>query len=89
MEETLQRTQRQERVTLHEPTSGWSLDDYRTQLDAYALGHGRGPQTITMHPATMKTLGLSDTFGDTSMERDAPVLVTSRDYDRATITLYY
>ena len=89
MEGTLERMQRQERVRLHEPASGWSSDDYRAQLDAYALSHGRGPQTVTMHPETMETLGLSDTIGDALGEENSPVLVTSRDYDRAMITLYY
>jgi hypothetical protein len=42
-----------------------------------------------MHPDTMHTLGLNGTCDDVAADRRKPVFVTSQDYDRSTITLYY
>ena len=78
---------RHERVTLHEPDSGWSAEAYDRDLETYVERVGRAPQTVTMHPATAAALGLGDEYVDAHL--DAPFLVTSPDYARQTITLYY
>lgn len=73
----------QERVTLSEPEHGWSREEYERALSAYVEEHGRAPQTVTMHPETAAALGVGEAV------EAAPLLVTSRDYDRRTITWYY
>jgi hypothetical protein len=42
-----------------------------------------------MHPDTMDALGFCGLDGDLAGAAGTPILVTSCDYDRATITLYY
>jgi hypothetical protein len=79
----------QKRVTLHEPESGWSAATYDRDLEAYVAEFGRAPQTVTMHPETATALGLGDNLTDAAGSADAPFLVTSSDYARQTITLYY
>jgi hypothetical protein len=89
-ESTLEeRQQLQERVTIHEPAEGWSRESYDQALDDYVVSHGRAPQTVTMHPDTMETLGLSPELEDYTPNGDTPLLVPSRDYDRESITFYY
>jgi hypothetical protein len=87
--ELLEQIERQKKAIIHEPDSGWMRLSYRQALDDYIQARGRGPQTITMHPATMEALGLSGMFGDGTGVTAAPILVVSSDYDRSTITLYY
>jgi hypothetical protein len=82
------RTQ-QKRVTLHEPDFGWSAEAYYRQLEAYVAEFGRAPQTVTMHPETATALGLHENVTDGAGASDAPFLVTSSDYARQEITLYY
>jgi hypothetical protein len=89
MNETQERLQRQEKLAIEEPQSGWSRQAYTEALDAYVAERGREPQTITMHPETMAALGLSDEAGATFADTASPMLVTSRDYPRSIITLYY
>jgi hypothetical protein len=50
---------------------------------------GRAPQSVTMHPDTAATLGLEEGNDDPSLTRNIPFLVTSSDYDRDMITLYF
>ena len=82
------RTQ-QKRVTLHEPDSGWSAVTYGRELEAYVVEFGRAPQTVTMHPETATVLGLRDNLTDAAGSSDTPFLVTSPDYARQEIILYY
>jgi hypothetical protein len=89
VEETLEGHQLQEKVTLHEPGEGWSREAYDRELNAYVAAHGRQPQTITMHPQTMEALGLSAHGDEPVVDLNAPILVTSHEYDLATITFYY
>ena len=42
-----------------------------------------------MHPDTAVALGLHDGERDPSLTMNIPFLVTSPDYDRDTITLYF
>jgi hypothetical protein len=42
-----------------------------------------------MHPDTAASLGLDDENADLSLTRNVPFLVTSPDYDRDMITLYF
>ena len=79
----------QERVMLHEPEGGWSPEAYERALSAYVDTHGRLPQTVTMHPDTAAALDLHEALGDPTGTRDAPLLVTSPDYDRQSIVWYY
>ena len=79
----------QKRVTLHEPDSGWSAVAYGQDLEAYVAEFGRAPQTVTMHPETATALGLRDDLTDAGGAPGIPFLVTSPDYARQTITLYY
>ena len=85
----LEQTERQKKATIHEPDAGWSRASYERELDAYIQARGRAPQTITMHPDTMDALGFSGLGGGLTGVAGTPILVTSCDYDRATITLYY
>ena len=89
MAETLEGLQLQEKVIITEPAEGWSPPVYRRELDEYMAAHGRAPQTVTMHPDTMAALQLSAELGDPTPDENTPLLVTSRDYDRAIITFYY
>jgi hypothetical protein len=79
----------QKRVTLLEPDSGWSAVTYGRELEAYIAEFGRAPQTVTMHPETAAALGLRDNLIDTAGPSGDPFLVTSPDYARQEITLYY
>lgn len=87
--DTIERQALQERVTLHEPEGGWSRAAYEHALAAYVVAHERPPQTVTMHPETAATLGLSEELTDLTRTHDAPLLVTSAAYDRQTIVWYY
>lgn len=78
----------QERIILHEPDAGWSTADYGRDLEAYAAEFGRTPQTVTMHPDTAAALGLHDDFAGAGSP-NTPFLVTSHEYARQEITLYY
>lgn len=89
MEETLEGQQLQEKVLIHQPAEGWSREAYDRELDAYAEAHGRPPQTITMNTQTMEALGLSAHGDEAVVDMNAPILVTSHEYDPATITFYY
>jgi hypothetical protein len=71
------------RVMLQQPSEGWSREAYDRELEDYIETHGRPPQTITMHPETMAALGLSADL------QESPLLISSSEYDPATITLYY
>ena len=79
----------QKRVTLHAPDSGWSPATYTRELETYVAEFGRAPQTVTMHPETAAALGLRDNLTDAAGASETPFLVTSPDYARQTITLYY
>ena len=89
MEETIENVQLQGKVTFHEPDSGWSAEAYERELNEYVAVRGRAPQSVTMHPDTAAALGLEDEAVDPSLTRNVPFLVTSTDYDRDTITLYF
>jgi hypothetical protein len=93
MADTLERTDVQEylqgKVTFHEPDAGWSAESYEQELREYVAVRGRAPQSVTMHPDTAASLGLDDENADLSLTRNVPFLVTSPDYDRDMITLYF
>jgi hypothetical protein len=79
----------QGKVTFEEPSGGWSVESYERELGEYVAVRGRAPQSVTMHPDTAAALGLDDGNADSSLTKNIPFLVTSPDYDRDTITLYY
>ena len=79
----------QGKVTFHEPVGGWNADSYEQELGEYVAVRGRAPQSVTMHPDTAAALGLDDGNADPSLTRNIPFLITSSDYDRDTITLYF
>jgi hypothetical protein len=97
MAETLEQTDVQEhehehlqgKVTFLEPDAGWSAEAYEQELGEYVAVRGRAPQSVTMHPDTAVALGLDDSDADPSLTRNIPFLVTSPNYDRDTITLYF
>jgi hypothetical protein len=80
---------RQTRVLLAEPDDGWSRGAYDRALDSYVGERGRPPQTVTMHPETATMLGLSEALVDPSAGAGVPMVITSLEYARQTITLYY
>ena len=93
MADTLEQTDVQEnlqgKVTFYEPEAGWSAEAYEQELREYVAVRGRAPQSVTMHPDTAAALGLDDGDADPSLMRNIPFLVTSSEYDRDTITLYF
>jgi hypothetical protein len=89
MADIMENVELQGKVTFHEPDAGWSADAYERELNEYVAVRGRAPQSVTMHPDTAVALGLEDGNVDPSLTRNAPFLVTSSDYDRHTITLYF
>jgi hypothetical protein len=89
MAETLENVEMQGKVTFYEPETGWSVESYERELDEYAAVRGWAPQSVTMHPDTAAALALEEGHGDPSLTRNIPFLVTSTDYDRDTITLYF
>jgi hypothetical protein len=93
MADTLEQTDVQEhlqgKVTFHEPDTGWSAESYEQELEEYVAVRGRAPQSVTMHPDTAAALGLDDGHADPSQTRNIPFLVTSPDYGRDVITLYF
>jgi hypothetical protein len=76
----------QGRVTVRAPEGGWSREAYDRAIVAYTTERGREPQTATMHPDTAWTLRLHE---EDAPGRRGPMVVTSVDYDPATITWYY
>ena len=89
MADTMENVELQGKVTFREPDGGWSADAYEKELNEYVAVRGRAPQSVTMHPDTAAALGLDDGNVDPSLTRNVPFLVTSPDYDRETITLYF
>jgi hypothetical protein len=89
MADTLENVDLQGKVTFREPDTGWSAEWYEQDLNEYVAVRGRAPQSVTMHPDTAAALGLDDGNADQSLTRNIPFLVTSPDYDRDTITLYF
>jgi hypothetical protein len=93
MADTLEQTDVNEhfqgKVTFHQPDAGWSAESYEQELGEYVAVRGRAPQSVTMHPDTAAALSLDDGNDDPSLARNIPFLVTSPDYDRDTITLYF
>ena len=89
MADTLENVDLQGKVTFHKPDTGWSAESYERELDKYVAVRGRAPQSVTMHPDTAAALGLEEGDDDLSLTRNIPFLVTSPDYDRETITLYF
>jgi hypothetical protein len=89
MADTLENVELQGKVTFHEPDAGWSAESYEQELNEYVAVRGRAPQSVTMHPDTSAALGLDDGNIDPTLTRNIPFLVTSPDYDRDTITLYF
>ena len=88
--ETLEQTPHlQGKVTFEEPPGGWSVESYEQELGEYVAVRGRAPQSVTMHPDTATALGLDDGDADPALTRNIPFLITSSDYDRDTITLYF
>jgi hypothetical protein len=79
----------QGKVTFHEPDAGWSMEAYEQALGEYVAVRGRAPQSVTMHPDTAHALGLSEGTVDPTLTSSIPFVVTSPDYDRHTITLYF
>ena len=77
------------RVILDRPDSGWSAALYFRDLASYAAECGFAPQTVTMHPDTAAALGLPDDLADAGHAPHSPFLVTSSDYARRSIRLYY
>jgi hypothetical protein len=89
MADTLEQTDLQGKVTFHEPDGGWSAEAYEQKLAEYVAVRGRAPQSVTMHPDTATALGLSEGIVDPTLTSSIPFVVTSPDYDRHTITLYF
>ena len=93
MADTLEQTDVQEnlqgKVTFHEPDAGWSAEAYEQKLSEYVAVRGRAPQSVTMHPDTEQALGLSGRTVDPSLPSSVPLVITSPDYDRDAITLYF
>ena len=93
MADTLEQTDVQEnlqgKVTFHEPDGGWSAEAYERQLAEYVAVRGRAPQSVTMHPDTEQALGLSEGSVNPALTSSVPLVITSPDYDRDTITLYF
>jgi hypothetical protein len=89
MADTLEQTDLQGKVTFHAPDTGWSAEAYERELNEYVAVRGRAPQSVTMHPDTAAALGLDDDNADPALTRNIPFLITSADYDRDTITLYF
>jgi hypothetical protein len=89
MADTLENVDLQGKVTFHKPDTGWSAESYERELDEYVAVRGRAPQSVTMHPDTAAALGLEEGDDDPGLTRNIPFLVTSPDYDRETITLYF
>jgi hypothetical protein len=89
MADTLENVELQGKVTFQEPDAGWSAEWYEHELNEYVAVRGRAPQSVTMHPDTAAALGLEDGNVDPSLTRNAPFLVTSPEYDRQIITLYF
>src|SRR5687767_5905317 len=79
----------QGKVTFHQPDAGWSAKSYEQGLEEYVAVRGRAPQSVTMHPDTAAALGLSEGTVDSSLTSSVPLVITSPDYDRDTITLYF
>jgi hypothetical protein len=79
----------QGKVTFYEPDAGWSAEAYEQKLGEYVAVRGRAPQSVTMHPDTAAALDLDDGNTDPSLTRNIPFLITSLDYDRDTIMLYF
>jgi hypothetical protein len=79
----------QGKVTFYEPDAGWSAEAYEQELEEYVAVRGRAPQSVTMHPDTEQALGLSEGSTDSSLTSSVPLVITSPDYDRDTITLYF
>jgi hypothetical protein len=79
----------QGKVTFHEPDGGWNAESYEQALGEYVAVRGRAPQSVTMHPDTADALGLGDGIVDPTLTSSIPFVVTSPDYDRQTITLYF
>lgn len=79
----------QGKVTFEEPDGGWSAEAYEQKLEEYVAARGRAPQSVTMHPDTEQALGLSEGTVDPSLTSSVPLVITSPDYDRDTITLYF
>ena len=88
MTDVLERPALRKRVTLHVPAVGWSEEVYDRALRAYAVRHGRPPQTATMHPATATALGVRDGIPRHGAH-ESPLVVTSPDYAGHAITFYY
>ena len=89
MADTLETVDLQGKVTFRKPDTGWSAESYERELDEYVAVRGRAPQSVTMHPDTAAALGLEEGDDDPALTRNIPFLVTSPDYDRDTITLYF
>src|SRR5215212_6714710 len=93
MADTLEQTDVNEhlqgKVTFYEPDAGWSAEAYEQELEEYVAVRGRAPQSVTMHPDTEQALGLSEGSVDPSLTSSVPLVITSPDYDRDTITLYF
>jgi hypothetical protein len=93
MADTLEQTDVNEhlqgKVTFHQPDAGWSAESYEHKLEEYVAVRGRAPQSVTMHPDTAEALVLDGGNANSSLTRNIPFLVTSPDYDRDTITLYF
>ena len=79
----------QGKVTFHQPDAGWSAESYEQELGEYVAVRGRAPQSVTMHPDTAHALGLGEGTVDPTLTSSIPFVVTSPDYDRHTITLYF
>jgi hypothetical protein len=88
MTDVLERPALLKRVTLQEPTGGWSAAAYDRALRAYAARHGRPPQTATMHPETATVLGVREGLL-LNGAHESPLVVTSPEYEGHTITFYY
>jgi len=82
-------THLQGKVTFHEPDGGWNAESYEQKLGEYVTVRGRAPQSVTMHPDTAHALDLGEGTGDPALTSSIPFVVTSPDYDRDTITLYF
>ena len=93
MADSLEQTDLQEnlqgKVTFQEPDGGWSAESYERKLEEYVAVRGRAPQSVTMHPDTEEALALREGSVDPSLTSSVPLVITSPDYDRDTITLYF
>lgn len=78
------------RVTIAEPREGWTRRFYDRHIAQYVLDRGAAPRTVTLHPETMARLGFGVSWKSEAEPAGPgdPLLISSADYARDSITLY-